>query len=62
MDTEALKAQLRAHEGVRDRAYRDTRGILTVGVGFNLARPDARSRATRSSPSPSASCPETTKN
>lgn len=44
MDTEALKAQLRAHEGVRDRAYRDTRGILTVGVGFNLTRADARTR------------------
>lgn len=44
MDTEALKAQLREREGVRDRAYRDTRGILTVGVGFNLTRPDARTR------------------
>lgn len=44
MDTAALKAQLREHEGVRDRAYRDTRGILTVGVGFNLTRSDARTR------------------
>ena len=44
MDTETLKAQLREHEGVRERAYRDSRGILTVGVGFNLTRPDARTR------------------
>jgi lysozyme len=31
-----LLALLRLHEGVRPRPYRDTKGILTVGVGRNL--------------------------
>lgn len=35
-DYQALQAQIIAHEGVRLRAYRDTRGILTIGVGRNL--------------------------
>jgi lysozyme len=30
------------HEGVRYTPYRDSRGILTVGCGFNLEAPDAR--------------------
>jgi GH24 family phage-related lysozyme (muramidase) len=31
------RALIRGHEGVRDRVYDDTRGIPTVGRGFNLA-------------------------
>lgn len=31
-----LKAQLKRHEGYRRRAYRDTKGILTIGYGRNL--------------------------
>ncbi len=29
------------HEGVRYKVYRDSLGIPTIGVGFNLTRPDA---------------------
>ncbi len=32
----ALLTQLRAHEGVRSKPYRDTVGKLTIGVGRNL--------------------------
>jgi len=35
------------HEGKRDRAYLDSRGIQTIGVGFNLTRQDADSRLKR---------------
>lgn len=31
-----LVAQLRLHEGERERAYRDTEGYLTIGIGRNL--------------------------
>lgn len=31
-----LVAQLRLHEGERERAYRDTEGNLTIGIGRNL--------------------------
>jgi lysozyme len=31
-----VRAQLRIDEGVKDRIYRDTRGILTLGVGHNV--------------------------
>ena len=31
-----LEAQLRRHEGVRDKPYRDTVGKTTIGVGRNL--------------------------
>ena len=27
---------IRVHEGVRPKVYRDTRGVLTIGVGRNL--------------------------
>jgi lysozyme len=40
-------AMIERHEGRRVRAYRDTMGLLTVGVGFSLERPDARSRIAR---------------
>lgn len=33
---QALREQLIEHEGVELRPYRDTRGILTIGVGRNL--------------------------
>lgn len=31
-----LRAQLKIDEGVRPHPYKDTRGILTIGVGRNL--------------------------
>lgn len=37
-----LEKQLREHEGRSKKAYRDSRGILTVGVGFNLEQPGAK--------------------
>lgn len=37
-------AVLKQHEGVRSRVYKDSLGIETVGVGFNLRRADARQR------------------
>lgn len=36
MDREKLKQLLIAHEGLRLKPYRDTVGILTIGVGRNL--------------------------
>jgi lysozyme len=36
LDKEALRAQLKEHEGVRLKPYRDTVGKLTIGVGRNL--------------------------
>lgn len=37
MNPDVLKAQLRAHEGVRRFAYMDTVGKISVGVGRNLS-------------------------
>lgn len=34
--SEGLRRQLLAHEGLRLRAYRDTVGKLTIGIGRNL--------------------------
>jgi lysozyme len=35
-DRDALRQQLIAHEGLRLRAYLDTRGKMSIGVGRNL--------------------------
>ncbi len=40
-NTEALEEQLIRHEGYKTNRYYDTKGIPTIGVGFNLTRPDA---------------------
>jgi hypothetical protein len=37
-----LREFIKKHEGVRAKVYKDTLGIPTIGVGFNLLRPDAR--------------------
>jgi len=36
---------VKEHEGYRPHVYKDTRGIPTVGIGFNMARPDAKNIA-----------------
>ncbi|SRR6266404_4694952 len=41
-----VKNFISKHEGRRPRVYPDTRGILTIGVGCNLQRADARQRLT----------------
>lgn len=33
---------LKSEEGFRTKAYNDTKGIQTIGVGFNLTRPDTK--------------------
>lgn len=38
---DALIRYIRFNEGSRSTRYLDTRGIPTIGVGFNLHRPDA---------------------
>ena len=38
----ATKRFLEAVEGVRDRAYKDTEGNITIGVGFNMSGDGAR--------------------
>jgi lysozyme len=40
-----LLALVRRHEGLRLLPYRDTRGILTIGYGHNLAEPIAAEAA-----------------
>lgn len=37
----AILPRVKQHEGVRPKKYIDSRGIPTVGVGFNLKRADA---------------------
>lgn len=39
--SDAFKATLARHEGYMPSPYRDSEGILTVGIGFNLERPNA---------------------
>lgn len=38
-----VRAFITKHEGVRYVMYKDSLGIPTIGVGFNLTRPDAKS-------------------
>ena len=44
LDRQKLKKQLVIHEGKRSKVYRDTVGIPTIGVGFNLNRADAKAK------------------
>lgn len=39
--TDQFRATLARHEGFRALPYRDSRGVLTVGIGFNLERGNA---------------------
>ncbi len=41
MDRDKFWKQIKIHEGVRSKVYRDTTGHRTIGVGFNLERADA---------------------
>jgi lysozyme len=36
MISDECLAELRRHEGFKDRPYRDTVGVLTIGYGWNL--------------------------
>lgn len=38
---------IKDHEGYRNYVYKDSLGIPTIGVGFNLTRPDARKLITK---------------
>ncbi len=41
---EYLYGMIKRYEGIRSKAYPDSRGILTVGVGFNLEKQGAKER------------------
>lgn len=41
-----LYEMIARHEGVKNEAYFDTKGILTIGAGFNLKRADAKEKIT----------------
>jgi lysozyme len=43
MNREIIAKVIEGHEGKRNVAYTDTKGILTVGIGFNLERHGAYS-------------------
>ncbi len=43
MNSEQAKSLIRGHEGLRLKAYRDSRGVLTIGYGCNLETNAARS-------------------
>jgi len=38
---------IKDHEGYRPKVYKDSLGIPTIGIGFNLMRPDARNICNR---------------
>ena len=44
INLDKLKAQLIKHEGKKSKVYKDSKGIPTIGVGFNLTRSDAKSK------------------
>ena len=44
IDKARLKKQLVRHEGKRLKVYKDSEGIPTIGVGFNLRRQDAKAK------------------
>jgi GH24 family phage-related lysozyme (muramidase) len=44
MDGQKLRRLIEQHEGRRYTSYADSRGIPTVGVGFNLHRSDAQEK------------------
>ncbi len=44
IDKSKLKSQLIKHEGKRSKVYKDSEGIPTIGVGFNLSRNDAKAK------------------
>ncbi len=39
-----VKILIKEHEGIRAAPYKDSLGIPTIAVGFNMTRPDARVR------------------
>ena len=43
-DREKLRKQLVKHEDKRTKVYKDSEGIPTIGVGFNLNRADAKKK------------------
>jgi GH24 family phage-related lysozyme (muramidase) len=45
MDVAAFKAQVAPEEGLRLTPYTDTKGLLTIGYGHNLANPISRAAA-----------------
>jgi len=40
----SIVPRVKQHEGVKDTVYKDSRGIPTIGVGFNLTRDDSVQR------------------
>lgn len=41
ISVEKLREMLKKHEGFSNKVYKDTKGIETIGIGFNLKRKDA---------------------
>lgn len=39
-DSDTLYNQLARHEGIKRHIYKDTKGIPTIGIGFNLTDPN----------------------
>ena len=44
IDVAKLEKQLTRHEGKRNKVYKDSVGIPTIGIGFNLKRADAKAK------------------